>query len=80
MIRNVTGYQWYTIEEFNTDRESLDDLFGYPRPGDETLTSMVYLENLDLNGDVEFYYVGHNSQFVPVLGDPIQFDINEFLE
>jgi hypothetical protein len=75
--RMITGYNWANLGLFNADLSKLNKFFGYPKPHSETKSSMKALECLDDKGKVMFYYIGKVDLFVQVIGEPIEFKINE---
>ena len=75
--RSIIGYKWDNLGLFNADLSKLNKFFNYPRAHTETKSSMKALECLDDEDNVVFYYIGKVDLFVKVLGEPIEFKINE---
>jgi len=75
-VKNIKGWKFKTLLEFNLQRASVDVYLGLPIAGMLTQTSMEAKENYDEFGGLLFYYIGFNTQIVPYMPDPIFFDVN----
>jgi len=77
ITKNITGWKWDSIEQFNDDCQIADAFFGYPKVGEFVTNScMEATPNYDAQMAILFYYVADNIQLREVLAPPANFDIN----
>jgi len=70
----IKGYKWNTIEEADLAMNQLNDYYGLPV---QIGGSQFSNESYSLNGD--FYFLAEHEMLLPVLGEPIEVEINEEL-
>lgn len=75
MEKNITGYKWISLKEFENDRAVCDNHFGFPLDGCVTKTTMEANISYTIEGEIDFYYVGENIQLTDILGESIEFTI-----
>ena len=77
ITRDITGYKWDTIEEVNAADDALCLALGIPKDGSSVMTNAIKgIINCDENDEILYYFVYENPLFVPILGEPITFEIN----
>ena len=79
VTKNINGWKWSSIEDFNTDNDALDLALGLPTDAKNVTTTAMEARENDNGVDPVFYYTATNDQFVGVLGAPIDFDIDVFV-
>ena len=71
----VTGYKYETEQDAITARESCDSYYGIPVSPDDITQNWVEYQTADLNDPV-FWYIVYDESLFPILGKPIEFEIN----
>lgn len=75
--RNIRGWKFATLGDFNTANATVKAFFGIPKGvGEATQEAMSVKTSLDSLGAIDFYYCGYHPQLAEVLPDSIYFDIN----
>jgi hypothetical protein len=71
-MQSIKGYKFNTVEEADLAMYQLNQFYGLPIPnGISKFSSDSYFEIDNL------YYIGYDEMLIPVLGEPIQIEVNE---
>jgi hypothetical protein len=69
-MQYIRGYKWNTPEEANADMVKLNEFYGLPvKDGNSYFSEISY-------GIInDFYFLSENEMLTPVLGEPIEIEI-----
>lgn len=70
----IKGYQYKTEKEAITSREACDAFYGIPVSPDDVTQNWVDYNFAELNKP-QFWYIIYDESLLPVLGQPIEFEV-----
>jgi len=68
----VLGYKYQTEQEAQTARKQCADYYGLPKSPEDITQYWVDYQTAD-----DFFYIIFDESLSPILGEPIEFEINE---
>jgi hypothetical protein len=68
----VLGYKYQTEQEAQTARKQCADYYGLPKSPEDITQYWVDYQVAD-----DFFYIIFDESLLPILGEPIEFEINE---
>ena len=71
--KQIHGWKWQTIEEFNAASDELNTFYNLPNEKGDIF--MVEKSSKNEDDTIDFYYVGKNKQIAAVFGKSTKFDI-----
>ena len=72
----LNGYKYDTEQEAIDDREACDAYYGIPVAPDDVTQNWVDYQFAELN-EPEFWYIIYDDSLLPILGEPIEFEVTE---
>jgi hypothetical protein len=73
-MQSINGYQYPTEPEAIAARQQCDAYYGIPKSPDDVTQHWVDYNFAELN-EPQFYYITFDESLLPILGEPIQFEI-----
>lgn len=70
----VKGYKYNTEQEAIEARELCDSYYNIPVSADDITQNWVEYEIANMNTPV-FWYIFYNDSLMPVLGNPVEFEV-----
>jgi hypothetical protein len=74
-MASINGYKYTTKQEAIAAREACDTYYGIPVSPDDVTQNWVDYQFAELN-DPQFWYITYDISLVPILGEPIEFEVN----
>lgn len=68
----IKGYQYFTEQEAIDARKQCADYYGLPKSPEDVTQYWVDYQTAD-----DFFYIIFDKSLLPILGEPIEFEINE---
>jgi hypothetical protein len=68
----IKGYKYQTEQEAQTARKQCADYYGLPKSPEDVTQYWVDYQTAD-----DFFYIIFDESLLPILGEPIEFEINE---
>jgi hypothetical protein len=68
----IKGYQYQTEQEAINARKQCADYYGLPKSPEDITQYWVDYQTAD-----DFFYIIFDESLLPILGEPIEFEINE---
>jgi hypothetical protein len=68
----IKGYKYQTEQEAQTARKQCADYYGLPKSPEDITQYWVDYQVAD-----DFFYIIFDESLLPILGEPIEFEINE---
>jgi hypothetical protein len=68
----VLGYKYFTEQEAIDARKQCADYYGLPKSPEDITQYWVDYQTAD-----DFFYIIFDESLLPILGEPIEFEINE---
>jgi hypothetical protein len=68
----IKGYKYQTEQEAQTARKQCADYYGLPKSPEDITQYWVDYQTAD-----DFFYIIFDESLLPILGEPIEFEINE---
>jgi len=70
----VTGYKYTNEQEAINVREQCDAYYGIPVSPEDVTQNWVDYQTADLDNPI-FYYIIFDESLIPILGEPINFEV-----
>lgn len=72
----IKGYQFYQENTAIEAREKCDAFYGIPVSHEDVTQNWVEYQFAELNMP-QFWYIRFDESLLPILGEPVEFEINE---
>lgn len=73
-MASIKGYKYQTETEAIESQKACDTYYGIPKHPDDITQHWCSYEFAELN-DPQFWYITYDISLVPILGDPIEFEV-----